>query len=262
MSEAVSLKILLQELNAQLRPELFRDYAPNGLQVEGAANVRKIITGVTASEALIDRAIAENADALLVHHGYFWRGENPCITGSKKRRIQKLLDHNISLIGYHLPLDAHYQMGNNVQLGHLLGINNIHILKNSVQKALEPNNTQLLFTGEVEFDSLEAVQKHIAKVLCREPMILEGDTSRSLKKVAWCTGGAQNEFENAIAAGVDLFITGEVSEKNFHEARESGVHFIAAGHHATERYGVRALGQWIETYFGLETLYIDIDNPV
>ncbi|HBF08739.1 MAG TPA: Nif3-like dinuclear metal center hexameric protein [Gammaproteobacteria bacterium] len=262
MSQGVALKELISALNNMLRPDLFRDYAPNGLQVEGRPHVKRIVTGVTASDALIEKAIGLNADAILVHHGYFWKGEDPCLSGFKGKRIKKLMQHDISLIAYHLPLDAHYEVGNNVQLGDKLGLTHVKALKNSVARNIDTNNTLLTLIGETSHNTLESFQAHIQEVLGREPLVIDGAQGREIKKVAWCTGGAQNEFSHAVAAGADVFITGEVSEKNYHEALETGVCFIAAGHHATERYGVQALGNWLKTYFELEALYIDIDNPV
>ncbi len=251
----VSLKELELELKQVLRPEQFKDYCPNGLQVEGRKEISKLVTGVTACQELIDAAIAANADALLVHHGYFWRGEDQSISGIKKSRIEALLKHDLSLLAYHLPLDVHREFGNNVQLAKILGIE----IDGELGKQ---NNHPIGLTGTIDqgtdFDSLKAL---IAEKLDRQPLAIEGN-SKPIKTIAWCTGAAQNYIELAVAAGVDAYITGEVSEPTVHIARESGIHFFSAGHHATERYGVQAIGGYLASKFGLEHQFIDIDNPV
>lgn len=262
MSSVVELNKLVNSIDGVLRPELFRDFAPNGLQVEGKPEVRKLLCGVTACQALLDNAIQLEADAILVHHGYFWKNENPVVQGFKAKRLRTLLTHNISLLAYHLPLDAHRSLGNNWQLGQLLGIRDIKVIKDGRVKVLENNNTQLSFIGDVQASLLEPFAEMVAQKLGRKPLVLKGDSNRIINKVAWCTGAAQDVFMDAVNAGADLFITGEVSERTYHESQETGVHFIAAGHHATERYGVQSLGDWLTAQFGLETLYIDIDNPV
>jgi len=254
---------LVMQLNRLLRPDLFKDYAPNGLQVEGRSSIRKLITGVTASASLIDAAIERQADAILVHHGYFWKGENPCLLGYKAKRLKKLFDHNINLIAYHLPLDAHASLGNNWQLGLQLGIKSLGVIKSGVIQKLEPSlNTQLLFVGELPSLGLGEIQALITSRLGRPPLVIEGTPGRLVQRVAWCTGAAQASFLEAVDAGVDLFITGEVSERTYYEAKETGVHFIAAGHNATERFGVQAVGIWLTRNLELETMYIDIENPV
>ena len=251
----VNLKELELELKQVLRPEQFKDYCPNGLQVEGRKEISKLVTGVTACQELIDAAIAANADALLVHHGYFWRGEDQSISGIKKSRIEALLKHDLSLLAYHLPLDVHREFGNNVQLAKILGIE----IDGELGKQ---NNHPIGLTGTIDqgtdFDSLKAL---IAEKLDRQPLAIEGN-SKPIKTIAWCTGAAQNYIELAVAAGVDAYITGEVSEPTVHIARESGIHFFSAGHHATERYGVQAIGGYLASKFGLEHQFIDIDNPV
>lgn len=242
------------ELNQLLKPWLFKDYCPNGLQVEGKKNIAKLVSGVTASKDFIDAALVENADALLVHHGYFWRGEDPSIVGIKKDRIQKLLEHDVSLFAYHLPLDMHEEFGNNAQLGKLLNLS-------TVSATGKPGEPKLVLIGELSAPSnIDLFQQTINEKLNRNPLIVRG-TKEQIKKVGWCTGAAQNYFEIAIAAGVDAYITGEISEPSAHVARESGVHFISAGHHATERYGVQAVGQHLAEKLGIEHKFIDIDNP-
>ncbi len=251
----VSLKELELELKQVLRPEQFNDYCPNGLQVAGRDEIAKLVTGVTACQALIDAAAETGADALLVHHGYFWRGEDQSISGIKKSRIEALLRHDISLLAYHLPLDVHREFGNNVQLAKLLEID----IDGEMGKQ---NNHPIGLVGSLpEAASFESMSAHLVKKLGRRPLAIEGRTA-SIKRVAWCTGAAQNYIELAVAAGVDAYITGEVSEPTVHIARESGIHFFSAGHHATERYGVQALGQYLAEKFGLDHQFIDIDNPV
>lgn len=230
----------------------YRDYCPNGLQVEGRSEVRCIVTGVTASSALIEAALAEGADALLVHHGYFWRGEDGRITGMRRRRLGALLRHDLNLFAYHLPLDVHPEVGNNAQLG--------------LRLELKPEGR----FGEQDIGmhgvlaqalDLAGFTRRVEQETARAPLVI-GDPGRRVRRVAWCTGGAQGLFEQAIALGVDAYISGEISEPTVHAARESGVAYIAAGHHATERYGVQALGEHLAQRFGLRHRFIDIDNPV
>lgn len=243
---------LARYLDQLLDVSRVRDYCPNGLQVEGRPEVRKIVSGVTASQALIDAARAENADAILVHHGYFWRGEDPRLVGTRKRRIQSLLEADLNLYAYHLPLDLHPELGNNAQLAQRLGL-------------IEEGRTgeqNLVCYGRLETpQDLQTFTAHIGAVLDRQPLVI-GDPARKLVRAAWCTGGAQNFFEQAIELGVDAYITGEISEQHTHLARESGIAFVSAGHHATERYGVQALAAHVAERFGLEHCHIDIDNPV
>ncbi|PIE41497.1 MAG: Nif3-like dinuclear metal center hexameric protein [Gammaproteobacteria bacterium] len=244
-----------QALKELLQPQFFKDYAPNGLQVEGKADIHRVVSGVTASQALIDQAIESGADALLVHHGYFWKGENPALVGMKYRRIKALIANDINLFAYHLPLDAHPQLGNNVQLAKKLGI--------EITGPLELGNDRSI--GNVgllsQACSGEQFSRHIAHCLAREPLHIAG-SDRPIQRVAWCTGGAQGYIELAIDQGVDAFITGEVSEQTTHLAREHGIHFFAAGHHATERYGAAAVGAWLAEKFKINHQFIDIDNPV
>ncbi len=251
---SVSNSQLLQSLNSLLTPEKVKDYCPNGLQVEGKKRVTKLVTGVTASQALIDHAVSINADAILVHHGYFWKDESPCITGMKRKRISTLLHHDINLYAYHLPLDIHPSLGNNAQLAKLLGIVDI--------SPLQQNNPQSVvmqgkFAGGISPTELHKLLKTtLAKTPLHEPA-----TKKRIETVAWCTGGGQGYIELAAEKGIDAYITGEVSEQTIHTAREMNIHFYAAGHHATERYGVKALGEYIQQKWEIETVFVDIDNP-
>ncbi len=239
-------------LNQLLDITRFQDYCPNGLQVEGRDRIQKIVTGVTASFELLEAAIACKADAVLVHHGYFWRGEDACITGIKCRRIAMLIKNEINLFAYHLPLDIHPQLGNNTQLAKQLGF----------AETGRFGEQDIAFRGELtEAMPLRALEAKISRTLAREPLVI-GNPDQSIKKIAWCTGAAQSYFDAAIAQDVDAFVTGEISEQTVHAARESGVAFIAAGHHATERYGVQALGEHLIQKFEIQHQFIDIDNPV
>jgi dinuclear metal center YbgI/SA1388 family protein len=230
----------------------FKDYAPNGLQVEGKAHVHKIVTGVTASLALIDAAIEHGADAILVHHGYFWKGEDASIVRTKKLRIAKLLINDINLFAYHLPLDAHDTLGNNAQLAQKLGL--IPTARFGEQ--------ELVWRGELPVPmSLDTFGQHVGMQLQRPPLVI-GQADKLIRNIAWCTGGAQSYFREASNLDIDCFITGEASEFVTHLANESGVAFIAAGHHATERYGIEALGKHLAQEFGIEHLHLDLDNPV
>ncbi len=250
----VERNLLLQEIEQFLNVNAISDYCPNGLQVEGKAQIKRIVSGVTASQALIDAAIELQADAILVHHGYFWKGEDQRIVGMKQRRIKALLTHDINLLAYHLPLDVHPEVGNNVQLAQRLGL--------TVTGPLEPGNPRsvgLIGTLNAPLSASDFAAR-IESVLGRAPLVF--DQHKPIQSVAWCTGGAQGYIEQAIAAGVDAYLTGEVSERTFHEAQENGISFFAAGHHATERYGVQALGDWLVKRFGIEHHYVECDNPV
>ncbi len=235
-----------------LRVQDFRDYCPNGLQVEGRAQVTRIVTGVTASAALLEAAIAERADALIVHHGYFWRGEDGRITGMRRRRLGLLIDNDINLFAYHLPLDVHPEVGNNAMLARQLGL--------EVETRFGEQDIAVLGTIAAG-TTAGSFARTITEKLGRAPLLI-GDAARPLRRIAWCTGGAQGMFEQAITLGVDAYVSGEISEQTVHLARESGVAYIAAGHHATERYGVQALGAHLAQRFGLEHRFIEIDNPV
>ncbi|MES2546234.1 MAG: Nif3-like dinuclear metal center hexameric protein [Pseudomonadota bacterium] len=244
-------------LNQLLKPELFNDYCPNGLQVEGKQEVQHIVTGVTASYELLEAALAVKADAILVHHGYFWRGESAAIVGIKKRRIQFLLQHDLSLIAYHLPLDAHAELGNNVMLAKELGL--VPTGWAGQKNKNEPN--MLLLAELSEPLPLKDFAQMIDRKLHRAAQVI-GDLNQVVQKIALCTGAAQGYIEQAVAAGVDVYLSGEISEPTVHIARETGVSYIAAGHHATERYGIQALGQHLAEKFGLTHTFIDCDNPV
>ncbi|BAS67202.1 Nif3-like dinuclear metal center hexameric protein [Bathymodiolus septemdierum thioautotrophic gill symbiont] len=245
----VNNKTLSEYCHAYLNVDAFKDYSPNGLQVEGRSDIQTIISGVSANQDLIDRAIDEKTDALFVHHGFFWKGEDQRITGIKKNRIKALLDNNINLFGYHLPLDAHTEVGNNFQLAERFGIKNP-----------TPIGDTLVWKGEVD-TTLGALSKTIEQALSRKPLIF-GNEDKPLKTIAWCSGGAQNYMDHAIDINADCFITGEVSEQNPAIAKENNIAFIAAGHHATERYGVQALCQHLSEKFNLKHQFIDIDNTV
>jgi dinuclear metal center YbgI/SA1388 family protein len=243
---------LVAYCDRRLEAAAFEDYCPNGLQVEAGTVVRRLVSGVTASQALIEAAVAARADALLVHHGYFWKGEPAPLTGMKGRRVAALLHHGISLLAYHLPLDAHAELGNNRQLGDRLGV---------VGGAPVDGSQGLLWQGELPA-ALAAVDfaERLGSALGRTPLLVSGG-EHPVRRLAWCTGGAQGYITQAAALGVDAYLTGEVSEPTVHVARECGLHFYAAGHHATERYGVQALGAELAAHFGIEHRFIDVDNP-
>ncbi len=243
---------MLAALSELLQPERFRDYCPNGLQVEGRERIQTLVTGVTACQALLDAAIIEDADAILVHHGYFWRNEAPQVTGMRK---QRLLRHDISLFAYHLPLDAHPTLGNNARLGDLLGLRVLGGLD-----ADDPDAVGLYGSLPESIPVHEFLQQ-VEDVLGRSTLHI-GEPLDLIESVAWCTGAAQGYIEKAQALGVDLYLSGEISEATTHFARETGIHYVAAGHHATERYGVQAVGDWLAEQFGIRHIFVDIDNPV
>jgi len=253
---SISRSELLAYLNNILQPGKVKDYCPNGLQVEGKEQISKIITGVTASQALIDEAIAQGADAILVHHGYFWKGENECITGIKQKRIKALLQHDINLIAYHLPLDNHETLGNNAQLAKVLGL--------TIESILDPENPSVpgLLGRLPRPMTASAFCAWLGECLQREPLYLGPDKDQKIETIGWCTGGAQGYMQYAVDAGVDAYLTGEVSEPSHHTALETGTHFFAAGHHATERYGAKALGEHLAQEFDVQVEFIDIPNPV
>ncbi|KGG88524.1 MULTISPECIES: Nif3-like dinuclear metal center hexameric protein [Comamonas] len=248
---SIERNTLLSVFNGLLQPERFKDYGPNGLQVEGKSEIRRIVSGVTASRALIEAAIEAEADAIFVHHGLFWRGMDGRITGWLKERIRLLLAHDINLFAYHLPLDAHAELGNNAQLGARLGVRG--------QAAFGEQN--LGWLADVDFADAAALAGHVQSVLGRKVTLAGVQEHKPIRRLAWCTGGAQGFFESAIAAGADAYITGEISEPQMHLAQEMGVSFIAAGHHATERYGAPAVAAHVARECGLEHRFIDIDNP-
>jgi dinuclear metal center YbgI/SA1388 family protein len=251
---AVALSTLVEEADRYLNSIRIQDYCPNGLQVEGRPQVMRIVSGVTASQALLDAAVEAQADLILVHHGYFWKGENPCVTGMKQRRLKTLLKHDISLLAYHLPLDVHAEVGNNVQLARQLDI--------TVEGPLDPENPRVVgLVGSLAEPMMPRdFARKVQDVLGREPLLIEGHAM--IRRVGWCSGGGQGYIDQAILAGVDLFLSGEASEQTFHSAQENGISFIAAGHHATERYGVQALGDYLARRFALEHLFIDCPNPI
>ncbi|MDO9405103.1 MAG: Nif3-like dinuclear metal center hexameric protein [Polaromonas sp.] len=255
--QTASRQDLLQAFDVLLQPERFKDYGPNGLQVEGRPVIRRIVSGVTASLALIEAAVADQADAIFVHHGLFWRGQDGRVTGWMKQRLALLLAHDINLFAYHLPLDAHPELGNNAQLAVQLGL---QVFEGDAGRF---GDNRLGFIGqkaEGEFASARALADAVGLALNRSTT-LAGDEARPVRRIAWCTGGAQGYFEAAIAAGADAFITGEISEPQAHYAREMGVAFIACGHHASERYGAPAVAAHVAAQFGLAHRFIDIDNP-
>ena len=249
-----SREAVLGVLDDLLQPEGFKDYGPNGLQVEGRPAVTKLVTGVTASLALIDAAIDAGADAILVHHGLFWRGQDGRVTSWMKQRLSRLLAHEINLFAYHLPLDAHPTLGNNAQLARVLDI-----------ELLPPEqgrfgDQSLGFLGLRPPTTAQALAEQVQTALGRT-VTLVSEPGRSVQRIALCTGGAQGYFEAAIAAGADVFITGEISEPQAHYARECGVAYIACGHHASERYGAPAVGAFVSGRLGLAHQFIDIPNP-
>lgn len=250
---SISTTELITALDEYLDAASISDYCPNGLQVQGRPQIRRIVSGVTASQALIDAAIEREADAILVHHGYFWKGENPVLTGMKQRRIKSLLQHDINLIAYHLPLDIHAEVGNNAQLAKRLGLTVTGPLQ-----AGNPRSVGLIGELAQPLSSAEFAAV-IDRALQRAPMVI--DAGKPIRTVGWCTGGAQSYIEHAIAAGVDAFITGEISEHSTHSALENGLSYFAAGHHATERYGVEALGNWLANEHGLDHEFVDCPNP-
>tara|TARA_A100000171_G_scaffold49694_1_gene59297 strand:- start:14983 stop:15750 length:768 start_codon:yes stop_codon:yes gene_type:complete len=247
---------LVKQLNRMLRVDQFNDYCPNGLQVEGAGTVRRIISGVTASQALIEAAIERQADTVLVHHGYFWKGEPAAVAGMKKQRLKLLLEHDINLLAYHLPLDAHAEFGNNVQLARVLDL--------PISGELMKQNNQVmgLFADLDEAISGEQLASRLHEKLGRQALHIASSANKTIKRIAWCTGGAQSYIHRAVDIGADAYISGEVSEPTFHTARELGIHYYAAGHHATERYGAKALGEWLAAEYDLVHEFVDIDNPV
>lgn len=239
-------------LDEKLEVARFRDYCPNGLQVEGRLEIQTLVCGVTASQALLDAAVARQADAVLVHHGWFWRGEDGRVTGFRKQRLATLLGHDINLLAYHLPLDAHGEWGNNAQLALVAGW----------QVDGRFAEQDIGFLGHPDADGTASELASRLETTLGRATLLVGDGARPVRRLAWCTGGAQGYFEQAIAAGVDLFVSGEISEQTTHLARESGIPYIAAGHHATERYGVQAVARHLAAGFGLQCHYVEVDNPV
>jgi dinuclear metal center YbgI/SA1388 family protein len=240
-------------LKTYLEVDRFADYGPNGLQVEGRSEIRKVVSGVTASLALIEAALAAQADAIVVHHGLFWRQQDGRVTGWMKKRLAALLGADVNLFAFHLPLDAHPEIGNNARLAARM--------KFTLQRCFGDKDLGCIGTPPQANMTLAALKALVQFRLGREPLVIEGD-GRPIGQVAWCTGGAQSYFEAAIAAGADAYLTGEISEAQTHYARETGVAFLACGHHATERYGAQALGEHLAAKFGVQHEFIDVDNPV
>ena len=259
MTHSISCSELVRWLDAYLEASRFKDYCPNGLQVEGAETVRHIVTGVTASLALLEAAVERGADTVLVHHGWFWKNEDERIRGMKKKRIAYALEHNLNLIAYHLPLDAHPEVGNNTQLARQLGFKQ-DLDANGQPKGIGPNN--LIQTGYLDIpESLGSLSAKISDILQRKALTV-GNPQQVIERLAWCTGGAQGYMSEAIEAGVDLYISGEASEPTYHYACETSTAYIGAGHHATERYGVKALGEKVAEHFKVQVEFIDLNNPI
>jgi len=245
---------LIAACDAELRAARFKDYTLNGLQVAGRERVAKVMSGVSACQALVDQAVAWGADLLLVHHGYFWKNEPVAITGMKRRRLATLLANDINLLAYHLPLDAHVSLGNNAQLAQRLGFRVSGCADGELGEGL------VWLGAPMSAMDTQAMGRHLAGVLAREPTVISGHAGE-IRRVAWCSGGAQDMLAQAAEAGADAFISGEISERTTHMAREMGISYFAAGHHATERYGVQALGEWLASEQGVEHRFVDIDNP-
>jgi dinuclear metal center YbgI/SA1388 family protein len=254
-THVVTLNELVSYTDSLLNISAFKDYCPNGLQVEGRSEIEHLISGVTASRRLIEVATDRHADVILVHHGYFWRGEDLRITGIKRERLRRLLASDISLLAYHLPLDAHPELGNNVQLARLLGVNIVGSLNPDASPAIG------LHGSFSEPTTVDALQRRLCAVLDREPMYIAGGPA-TIQTIGWCTGAAQDFIEQAAALKLDAYISGEISEQTVHVAREASIHYFAAGHHATERFGPKALGEHLARQFGLQYEFVDIDNPV
>ena len=242
---------LIEILNDLLHPELFKDYAPNGLQVEGKGEISRIVTAVSATQNVLDQALALKADALLVHHGWFWRGENPAVVATKYRRLKTLMSGEINLIAYHLPLDAHVTLGNNAQMAQLLAATDV----------AQGGENNFIWTGLVPPITVQALASHLEKSLKRSPLVL-GDQTKTVSRLAWCSGAAEDFFEEAIAMGADAYISGEATERTTHLAREMHVPFLVCGHHATERLGIKALSDWLCKNHGLECIFVDDENPI
>lgn len=242
---------LIGQLNNLLHPEFFKDYAPNGLQVQGKTEIRRIVTAVSATQNVIDRAIELQADALLVHHGWFWKNENPTVTGTKYKRLKSILSADMNLIAYHLPLDAHEALGNNAQMAKLLKATNV----------CGGQEGSFVWSGTIEPRSVRDLANFLSRALNRQALVL-GDESLIVSRLAWCSGAAEDFFESAIAMGAQTYISGEATERTTHMARESGVPFLVCGHHATERLGIQALGIWIKENLALECIFVDDDNPI
>ncbi|ARS54248.1 Nif3-like dinuclear metal center hexameric protein [Kushneria konosiri] len=250
----IERRVLLEDMKTLLAPQRFKDFTVNGLQVGGGEQVGRVMSGVTASQDLLDEAVAWQADMVLVHHGYFWKNEPVAITGMKQRRIATLLAHGINLVAWHLPLDAHATLGNNVLLADRMGWTVRGVLDGEVGQGL-------LYHGDMPECSQQALAEQLHRQLAHKPLMISGH-DRPVRRIAWCTGGAQDMIIDAAEAGMDAFVSGEVSERTTHLAREMGITYYAAGHHATERDGIRALGEWLAQRHDIEHRFVDIDNPV
>ena len=246
---------LVRYLDDLLEVGRFSDYCPNGLQVEGRSEIHSVVGGVTASLALIEAAAEAGADAVLVHHGWFWKGESLPVTGMKYRRMKALLDSGMNLFAYHLPLDAHPAHGNNVGLARALDF--------AVEGGFGGRGgPDIGLHGRVPIpESPDQLGERLERLLGRRPLRV-GHGPEIVERVAWCTGAAQSLIEEAAALGVDAYISGEISEPTVHLAEELGLHYFACGHHATERFGVQALGAHLARAFDLEFRFIDLPVPV
>lgn len=251
----IFLSDLANYLDQLLNCQNIRDYCPNGLQVSGKKEIKKFVTGVTASEELIKQAIAKDADAILVHHGLFWQRDNPCIVGMKYQRIKLLIEHEIALLSYHLPLDIHQEFGNNVKLAELFNFDNL-------ESHFANDVPALIWTGKSCHNEIAKLIYHIEAKLNRKILHIPPFRERSIEKIAWCTGAAQDLITTAIDLNCSVFISGEISERTVHIARECGIHYLACGHHDTERYGIKALGEHLSEKFSLHHSFLDISNPV
>lgn len=250
---SITREALTQFLDEQLKPDSFKDYCPNGLQVEGRNDIRRVICGVTANQALLNAAVAAKTDAILVHHGWFWRGESGTVTGIKRNRLKTLLEHDINLYAYHLPLDAHHELGNNIGLAQAAGWDLTGVFGDQGLGCLGRPSAGA---------TVSSIALDLEKAVGRAPVVLAQSDDQPIRSLAWCTGAAQSYFEAAIGEGVDAFVTGEISEPMVHLARETGVAYFAAGHHATERFGVQLLGDAIAKQFGIEVSYHEVDSPI
>ncbi len=242
-------------LDKLLKPDNYSDYCPNGLQVEGGDQLDLIVTAVTASQAAIEHAVACGAQALLVHHGLFWRGDGAPVVGMLKQRLSLLLAHDINLFAYHLPLDCHTEFGNNAEMARAL---------------LWQIHGDMCFNGVAglgcwselaEVVEPEQLRQDLHEVIKQKPQFYSGG-QHAIKRVGWCTGAAQDGIVKASELGLDAYISGEVSERTVYQARELGIHYFAVGHHASERFGVRILGDHIASAHGIEHQFFDDDNPV
>ena len=253
--QMISREELGNYLHTYLACDNFNDYAPNGIQVEGKSDIHRICVAVTASAKVIKKAVALQADALITHHGYFWRGEDPIIVGMKRERIGQLITHNVNLFAYHLPLDCHPIIGNNACLANLLGVN-------EVKMHMASKTQNLLWSGVLNQTVTAAdLSELLTKKLKRVPLHIKGK-DQPISSIAWCSGAAQDFIEDAHRLGVDAYLSGEISERTYYQAQELGIHYFSCGHHATERYGIQALGLHISERFGTEYDFIDSDNPV